>query len=1083
MLRRTGRHVSPGLALGVSTILLMHNPMPGTKLSSNRIIVITVFLSAFVRALFAQDMLNQDFERITSENVKIMKGLSQNSVYCILQDSRGFMWFGTWDGLNKYDGYEFTIYNLRIGLSGQTVNDIHEDCDGILWIGTDGGLNKFDRENNRLTSYRHDPDKLNGLASNNVTSIEEDRLGNLWIGTHAGINMLDKETMRFHSFLHSPFDRSFIRSNHVNDLCIDTTGKIWIATRVGLICFDPTERSITRLYHIPGDEKSLPGNQVSTVYKDKRGGIWIGTANGLSKILPGNQKFISYTYNPDNRNTISNNHVTEIFEDSYGDLWVGTNGGLNRMDRENGIFIRYLNEPNNLHSLSHNRVLSIYEDNNKTLWVGTFIGVNKLDRKKPEFLHYHHIPNDTNCLNSNYVISIYEDDTGVVWIATDRGVNLLDRNTGEFSYIKHDPDNPNSLVSDNLRVIARDRKGRMWIGTVNSGMDVYDPQNETFLHLKSDARSPATLSSNSILSIFEDQNGTIWVGTNGGGLNRFNESDTTFTRFNHNQGVMHTPVNKSVWTITGDSDSTIWIGTDNGLTRFNTITGEFNAIDYLYSTHDSLISVTVFSVYRENDSVLWLGTKGSGLKRVNINTGEYITYTEKDGLSNNVVYAIVPEEENLWLSTNWGISKFNRGKGSFINYDVLDGIQSNEFNHGAYFRNRAGEIYFGGMNGFNLFDPDQITVDTTPPRTVITSFKIFSRNIERELDDQDTLVLSSSENFFSLGFSALDFTNPQKNRYMYRLDDYDQDWVYTDASRRIAEYTDVNPGTYVFHVKGTNDDGVWDQKGVSLVIIITPYWYNTWWFRGTILSLFVIGVWYMFYRRVQNIRIKHEVEKKVLSIEKQLYDTELKALRLQMNPHFIFNSLNSIQSFILNNDTDKAVNYLGKFSHLMRLILSNSRESYITIKDELKALQYYMDIEKLRFDDKFDYRIEIDPSIDEDFMEIPPMLIQPYVENAIIHGLIHKEDQGLIRLFVGLEDNHILWIIEDNGVGREKAMKIKMESGLHRKSRGMLITMERLEALNRKSQEYFSVEVIDLKDQTGNPAGTRVELRIAYTEA
>jgi len=292
----------------------------------------------------------------------------------------------------------------------------------------------------------------------------------------------------------------------------------------------------------------------------------------------------------------------------------------------------------------------------------------------------------------------------------------------------------------------------------------------------------------------------------------------------------------------------------------------------------------------------------------------------------------------------------------------------------------------------------------------------------------------------------------------------------------------VKPGTYVFSVQGSNNDGFWDEDGVSLTIIITPFWYNTWLFRGFLLLLFIFTVWFVISRRFRNIRKQYNVEKRVLDIEKQLFETELQALRLQMNPHFIFNTLNSIQSFILTNDTDKAVNYLGKFSQLMRQILANSRESYISVDEELKGLRYYMDIEKLRFDNKFDYSVSLDPEIDGEFMEIPPMVIQPYVENAIIHGLIHKRGTGQIDLNVSLVNDYMLWVIEDNGIGRSKAMKIREDSGLHRKSRGMLITMERLEVLNKINKDKFSVKVIDLKNESGEATGTRVELMISYNE-
>ena len=319
-------------------------------------------------------------------------------------------------------------------------------------------------------------------------------------------------------------------------------------------------------------------------------------------------------------------------------------------------------------------------------------------------------------------------------------------------------------------------------------------------------------------------------------------------------------------------------------------------------------------------------------------------------------------------------------------------------------------------------------------------------------------------------------------QYAYKLERYNKDWTYVTASRHFADYTKVSPGTYIFRVTGSNNNNVWNEDGVTLTIIISPPWYQTWFFRiGAALLLFFM-IWIFIFLRVRHIRKKHKMEKKVLLIEKQLFDIQQKALRLQMNPHFIFNSLNSIQSYVLSNDVDLAVNYLGRFSQLMRLILSNSRESVVSLADELLAIQHYLEIEKLRFEEKFTYSVIVDPEIDDEFTGVPPMIIQPYIENAIIHGLNHKPTPGHLTISFKQKGSLLLCSIEDNGVGRAKATDIKRRSGLNSKSRGMMITKERLEILSEKSDEKFSVKVIDLKDKSGVPAGTRVELLISPQE-
>ena len=384
-------------------------------------------------------------------------------------------------------------------------------------------------------------------------------------------------------------------------------------------------------------------------------------------------------------------------------------------------------------------------------------------------------------------------------------------------------------------------------------------------------------------------------------------------------------------------------------------------------------------------------------------------------------------------------------------------------------------MYFGGMDGFNAFYPSLIEKNMQIPVIIISSFRVQNNLISDEIKDGDIINLSHNNNFFSIEFAALDYSNPKKNSYQYKLSKINKNWVTTNASKAIAQYTNVQPGTYTFIVKGSNNDGVWNEKGTKITIIIHPPWYNTILFRLVLLIFIIVGLWLIITRRIKNIRKKHNIEKQLIELERQ-------SLRLQMNPHFIFNSLNSIQSFVVEKNTDKAIHYLAKFSKLMRLILSNSSEAFISLQDEILTLKNYMDIEKLRFDDKFDYEIHIDPQIDSEFIAIPPMLIQPYIENAILHGILHKKTKGKIFIQIKTLDNNIYVSIEDNGVGREIARKKKEESGVQHKSKGMLITKKRLEIISEQYSSQLSVKISDLKDSENNASGTRVELTTIFIE-
>ncbi|MCD4747478.1 MAG: histidine kinase [Bacteroidales bacterium] len=1045
--------------------------------------ILFYFLSNFQIELIAQQLDNIKINHFSSENVKLEKGLSQNWIYSIVQDSNGYMWFGTWDGLNKYDGYNFTIYNIENGLSNQTINTLFEDSHGVLWIGTENGLNKLDRNSQTFKQYKHNPNDTNSISDNRITSIIEDNNGFLWFGTRAGLNRFDRQTEKFYPYMHNVKNQFGLRSNRIYQICQDDRGFIWIATYYGLVKLDLKSQKSIRYYHKPDDPKSLSGNLIWAVFQDKQGDLWIGTNNGLNKYNYNDNSFIHYKHDPENKKSLSNNCVRYLFEDSYGLFWVGTiGGGLNLFNREIGEFIHYKNVLNNTKSISNNNIYCIYEDVAGAIWLGTFQGVNKLDRNSNIFNHYYQTSNSNKSLNSNIIWSICEKIPGVFWIATNNGINIFDRNTGKFNFITNIHGKENSLINNNVRCIYFDKQDNLWIGTYGFGLDKYEIKKDKFTHYRRDINNINSISSNYINSIFEDTNGYIWFAT-GNGLSKFDPNTNKFKVYRHSPEDINSISSNRVTSVNEDKQGVLWITTLDGLNKFDIEKEIFTRYKHDTKNEKSISNSYIFSIYEDKTGIFWVGTSGGGLNRFNKATGEFKAYTKKDGLANNVVYSILEDENgNLWLSTNGGLSKFNIKDEHFVNYDVKDGIQSNEFNIGAFYKSNTGEMFFGGMNGFNSFYPKDIKTNLNKPTIVITAFKKFNEIQPREYFNGDTIRLNYNDNFFSFEFSALDFTNPSKNKYKYKLDNVDKNWIDVDAKNRTAQYKNVKPGTYVFRVKGSNNDGIWNKKDIALTIIIVPPWWETWVFR-IFFGLFIIAiVWFLIYRRIKNFRKKHEVEKKMFIIEKQVFDLEQKALRLQMNPHFIFNSLNSIQSFILTNDTKTAINYLAKFSQLMRLNLSNSINKFIPLKNELKALTYYMDIEKLRFDNKFSYKISVDPGIDEEFIEIPPMIVQPYVENAIIHGLVKKPSKGKINIDFKLTNHKILCTVLDNGIGRKKAMQIVEESGIKRKSRGMLITQARLEILNRNTGEEYSVNITDLKDKKGNASGTKVNIILPYKE-
>lgn len=1032
---------------------------------------------------FTQDPQNVKFDRLFSENIKYVKGLSQNWIYDIHQDSYGYMWFGTWEGLNKYDGYEFTIYNVEDGLSDHIIYCILEDDEGLLWLGTGNGINLFNRKTQQFTQFNNLPNDTSNLFYKRVLSLIQTKDGYIWLGTGAGLIRFDKKTETFTPYLSTGQEYYSPRSNYILNLFEDAGGLIWISTSYGLVIFDPeTERS-TRYYHIPGDSTSISHNNVRCVLQEKSGNFWGGTRMGLNYYDTTTQQIKYYFNDKNDPYSISGNWITVLYEDRGGQIWVGTeDAGLNLFDRQNDRFIRFQNRLNDRKSLSNNRVYSIFEDNSENLWVGTYKGVNRINKYTNDFVHCQQTTDDNTSLNNNIIWSFTEDNGENLWIATSRGINIKDKETQLYSYLEHDPFDNNTLADDDVRTLLyTPRYNCFWFGFWGSGMDKYDLNTKTFTH-ETFNPNKNSISGDYINDILMDKSGMIWIST-GRGLNRLNPLTGVFENFVHDSKDSNTISNNITICLLEDSKGNIWVGTDKGLNKYIVNENRFVRFKHDPTNSNSLGNNTIFYIHEDSFGNIWVGTSGGGINKIDPNTEKILLYTTEHGLPNNVVYGILDDPEgNIWISTNLGLSKLYVNTEQFVNYDVKDGIQSNEFNLGAIYKSKDGKFYFGGMNGFNVFDPASITYNPNKPIVVISAFRKFNEIQTEEYFDGDTILLNYDDNFFSFEISALDYTNPSKNKYRYMLERVDNDWVYTDANNRRAEYKKVEPGSYTFKANGTNNDGAWGDNEFTLNIIITPPWYATWFFKISIAILIIAAVWIIFYRRIKHIKDKHQVEKKMLEIEKQKFDLEQKALRLQMNPHFIFNSLNSIQSYIVTQDTDKAVQYLGKFSQLMRLIMANSSYKYISMKEEIKSIQYYLELEKLRFENKFNFILKIDKKIDQEFIQIPPMIVQPYIENAIIHGLLHKQTKGKLEINFALNKKSVICTVIDNGVGREKSMEIDKESGIKRKSRGMLITKARLEILNRQSDDQFSVLIDDLRDTKGSPKGTKVTLNIHYKE-
>jgi ligand-binding sensor domain-containing protein/AraC-like DNA-binding protein len=873
--------------------------------------------------------------------LSVTDGLSQSSVLCILQDSKGFMWFGTEDGLNRYDGYGFKIFRPERGnphsISNNIIPWIYQDSKEQLWIATNGGgLNRYDHHMERFIHYRYSPDNPNSLSSDSLSYIYEDSSGTLWVGTgDGGLNkVVPAETgtaLSFVNFRSDPDNPHSLGSNIIFTIFEDRKKVLWIGTDGGgLNRMDAGKNkdsapSFTRFTENPAKTETFGLDHVTAINEDRYGTLWIGTQNGLLEYNRENETFKRYKAVSGNNSTISHNYIRRIYKDRAGILWIATDGGgINKMipGEQPGsapTFVHFRHDPNNPHGLNNNAVESVFEDLSGVLWIGLYRGgLNKLlltdqkghEREKQQFIHYRTIPNNDNSLSHNAVNAICEDRQGILWVGSDGGGldKILPPDKKEdplrFIHFRNDPRSPHSLSDNIVTSIREDYQGALWIGTYTGGLNRLEPGSvPAFTHYRYDPSDSQSLGSNFVMTIYEDHNKNLWIGTIGGGMNLFKPETGSFNRYQYTAGNNSGLSDNNVYTICEDRSGYLWIGTVSGLNRSSLplsrtqdpLSGGFIRFRNVPGNTGSLSHNFVRVIYEDRSGTLWIGTNGGGLDKLipGSSTGSplaFRNYNKSSGLPNNVIVGILQDDNgHLWISTKKGISRFDPGTGSFKNYDMQDGLQSDEFNRGACFKSRSGEMFFGGNNGFNIFHPLQVKGSASIPPIVITGIQLFNQPVPiGELEDGRTLLkrtvaetreitLSHKDYVFSIQFAALHYNNPSRNRFAYIMEGLEDRWNHV-GSRHFATYTTLPHGEYVFRIKGCNNDGVWNEEGVSLRITVTPPFWKTWWFSGLMALLVILtGLGIHLYRVRQIIRRMHKkYEKTHISDEKA--DAYLKIL-------------------------------------------------------------------------------------------------------------------------------------------------------------------------------------------------------------
>lgn len=830
--------------------------------------------AVFLIALFIASNTYAQRLDIRFRNLTIRDGLSQSTITCIFQDSQGFMWFGTQYGLNRYDGYHIVVYQHNPKDTGSISNNhiyyIYEDRNQVLWVGTADGLNRFDRTKNSFIHYKNDPANANSISNNFVTCIYEDQQKDLWISTYGGgLNLFNRKDNVFIHFRSETGKANSLSSDLIKYLFEDKRGNFWVGTDgEGLNLFDRKNKTFGTYRNHFGN------NRINCIQDDRDGNLWLGTEGGGLLLFDREQKsFQQFRHQEQNPASLANDEIATLFTDKRGNLWIGTiNGGLDLFNPKSYTFFHYQNDPYDPSSLSQKTASALFEDNQGNLWVGTHRGGVNLYSPKAEKLKHYTKDFSPNSLSYKDVKSFYEDSKGNIWIGTDGGgLNLFDREKNIFRYYQYDPYDPKSIGSDAPLHIMEDSQRNIWIGTWGGGLNLFDPDTGTFTRFKTDANNKSSISSNNVWRIYEDRRGNLWIATNFGGLNLFDRKTKKFTRIIEDPTKQTQLYGDIILSISEDKSGKLWIGTaDGGLNCYDLNTQQFS--HYFYNGHKTPVQIntSVRVIFTDSKGRLWVGQKGLHLYQPESKT--FTLYSDQPGLADEAIQGITEDENgNLWVSSPNGLYKFNPD--TYTYQIITDGrLQGMEFGPNTCLKTKNGEMLFGGTNGFYIFHPDSIKNNSFIPPVYITDFQIFNKSvviggkespIQNNISDTKEINLSYQQSVFSFEFSALNYASPEKNQYAYKMEGFDSGWNYVGTQRK-ATYTNLDPGKYTFRIKASNNDGVWNEEGNSINVLISPPFWLTWWFK-TLIALMVMGSTFSF----SLIRI-NRVKAQKLELEKQV---------------------------------------------------------------------------------------------------------------------------------------------------------------------------------------------------------------------
>ena len=984
-------------------------------------------------------------------------GLSSSIATSILQDHKGFIWIGTPNGLNRYDGFNFVVYKKNstdsTSLYDNVVNTMFEDQKMNLFIGTEKGLCLYDREKDRFLNYMLDkPSPLRGIECS-VNEMDEDSLGNLWLATSVGLIYFNRIINQIIQFTHDPNDPESLSNDNVEDVLIDRNNRLWVATRKGLNLFLPETGTFKHISRAESNADDLLNTVFMNMIEDREGNLWFGSTEGLyclkynTKAITEN--LIHYQHDVQDNSSLSINLVTSLYVDNIGDLWIGTdNGGINLFDREKQSFRQYRKDEYDPQSLNNETIRAICQDRTGNLWFGTYTGgLNVAIKNRDAIIKYQNMPGAPFSLSHNTVTCFSEDHLCQTWVGTDGGgLNLFDKDINHFLHFNM---KNSSLSSDAILCMLEDSKNQIWLGTWTGGLVLFDEKTKSFTSFTT---VNSGIQDDNIFTVAEGDNDDLWLGSYEHGLIHYKIKAKKFIEYTpDNSGL----VNEMVIKIAKLSKGHLLIGTVNGFQLFYPGNDHFITYASDQDNANSLSYPRITDILVENDSCVWIGTS-DGLNRFNPDAGSFIRYYEKDGLPDNSIKGLAIDTSGvIWVTTSKGVCRFNYVQGKYRIFTKADGLQSNEFSERSILKTKSGALLIGGTKGFNIVYPGKIAENKSIPDILITDLKIFNKSIEpgvenspliQNITETKTLNLSHKQSVLTFYFAVMDFTAPGKNQYAYKMEGFDKDWIYS-GNKREATYTNLNSGEYVFRAKGSNNDGIWNETGTSIQITIEPPWWNTWWFRLISILAIILIIGYIFLSRIRHLNNQKILLEKLVAIK----TTELSELNASKDKFFsiLAHDLRSpLSSFVgATQILTEDIQTMGKeeimdISVSMKTSATNIYNLLENLLEWSRLMQGQMDFVPVKFNLKgktkacidvlSEYarkkRIEIAIIIPDELEVLADdHMFDSVIRNLVSNAIKFTPAGGKVSVTADCKNDHSIEVeISDSGIGMTPELKNKL---------------------------------------------------------